>query len=108
MLSLDQLKENEVKAFDLSRDEFIFVGTRFEYSAPKPWEDESGCCWTLPDEAASDEDVNVLKVLQEKRLVFHMDHLRWPVMVDKDCWVLTEHGLHVMNWFHSFPENYGL
>ena len=97
-----------MRPVSLTEAESVIIGTRFEYRASEGWEDESCLNWVYPDSRVESSDIPVLEAMEGKKLVVHMEVTRWPNLVDRDCWVLTEHGLSVFNWFHSFPENYGM
>lgn len=97
-----------MRPVSLIEAESVIIGTKFEYRAPKGWEDESGLNWVYPDSRVDPSDIPVLEAMEGKKLVVHIEAVRWPNMVDSDCWVLTDHGLSVFSWFHAFPENYGL
>ena len=97
-----------MKPVNLTETESAVIGTKFGYVPPKAWDEDSGICWRYLDRDVSKEDALVLEALQEKRLVCHMEAKRWSALVDEDCWVLTEAGMGIHGWFHSFPENYGL
>lgn len=96
-----------MKHISLSEQEAEFIGTRFGYVPPDDCEDEYASNWRCPDSGVSAGDLPVLKSLEEKRLVWHMKASDWHFL-EEDAWVLTDSGFGIFNWFHSFPENYGL
>lgn len=97
-----------MKPLSLSEAEITLLGTRFSYVPPAYWEEEYSTNWRYYDDVLNEKDVPVLEALQEKKLVAHIAHADYSGLVDKDCWVLTEEGVGIFNWFHCFPENYGL
>lgn len=97
-----------MKPLALTETETAVIGTKFHYFPPEDWQEEYSSNWRYLDRNLSSEDVSILERLKEKRLAYHMDAADWPILVNEDCWVLTDDGLAIFNWFHSFPENYGL
>ena len=97
-----------MKPVSLTEQESIVIGTRFHYFPPEDWQGEYSSNWRYLDKDLQEKDVPVLKTLKEKRLVNHMNVSDWPILVNEDSWVLTDDGLGIFNWFHSFPENFGL
>lgn len=96
-----------MKPVGLAENESVIIGAKFEYFAPGPYEEESGMNWRYPDSKVEEDDLPVLRSLAERHLVCHRMARDWN-FIDKDCWTLTEHGLAIFNWFHSFPENCGV
>lgn len=97
-----------MKPISLTEQESIVIGTKFGYVPPADWQGEYSTNWRYYDEKLDEKDVPVLEALREKKLVKHMAYADWPILVDKDCWTLTDEGIGIFNWFHCFPENYGL
>lgn len=97
-----------MKPISLTEAESVVIGVKFNYFPPEDWQDEYSSNWRYLDRELIEEDVPVLESLKEKRLAYHMNVADWPFLVKEDCWVLTDDGLAIFNWFHSFPENFGL
>lgn len=97
-----------MKPISLTEAESVIIGTRFEYKAPGDWEDECGLNWTYLDRNVAPAEIPALEEMERKKLVCHMVAKEWPDLVNEDCWVLTEHGLSIFSWFHSFSENIGM
>ncbi len=97
-----------MKPISLTEQESIVIGTKFGYVPPADWQGEYSTNWRYYDDKLDEKDVPVLEALREKKLVTHMAYADWPLLVDKDCWALTDEGVGIFNWFHCFPENYGL
>lgn len=97
-----------MKSLSLSEAEIALLGTRFSYVPPADWQEEYSTNWRYYDDVLNEKDVPVLEALREKKLVQHIACADYPALVDKDCWALTEEGVGIFNWFHCFPENYGL
>ena len=97
-----------MKSVSLTESESVVIGTRFEYVEPEDWSDVYSSNWQYPVSRCGESDLPILKSLEEKRLVAFVKHKERPSIVDEDSWVLTDNGRAVSEWFHSFPENYGL
>ncbi len=97
-----------MKPISLTEQESIVIGTKFGYVPPDDWQEENSNNWSYYDDKLDEKDIPVLEALREKKLVKHMAYADWPFLVDKDCWTLTDEGIGIFNWFHCFPENYGL
>ena len=97
-----------MKRLSLSETETALLGTRFSYVPTADWQEECSVSWRYYDDKVDEKDIPVLEALREKKLVRHIAYADYPALVDKDCWVLTDEGIGIFNWFHSFPENYGL
>lgn len=96
-----------MKPVSLTESESVVIGTKFEYITPDTWSDNYSFDWQYPVSRLKEGDLPILKSLERKRLVIFVKHADWPLVVGEDCWVLTDSGLAVNEWFHSFPENYG-
>ena len=97
-----------MKPVSLTEAESVVIGTKFEYFPPREGDDEYPSNWRYVDKMVANEDLPILEALNKKRLVWHIGHGELPVLADEACWVLTDEGLGIFNWFHSFPENYGI
>lgn len=96
-----------MKPVSLTESESVVIGTRFEYVAPEDWSDVYSFNWQYPVSKVKEGDLPILKSLEEKHLVAYMCRKDWSSLVDEDCWVFTDNGHRIYEWFHSFPENYG-
>ena len=103
-----------MKRLSLSEAEIALLGTRFSYVSEDKWCTEEPCNWRLPDRDLAEGEASLLKALKEKKLVWHWSKEDWPAFAeefsngDEGCWVYTDAGLAIAEWFQSFPENYGL
>lgn len=103
-----------MKPLSLTEAEVAFLGTRFDYVSEDKWCQEEACNWRLLDRDLSEGEALMLEGLQEKKLVWHWTKEAWPAFAgefskdNESCWVYTDAGLAIADWFHSFPENYGL
>lgn len=96
-----------MKPVSLTESESVVIGTKFEYVEPEAWSDIYSSDWQYPVSKVEEGDLPILKSLEEKHLVAYMCRKDWPSLVDEDCWVFTDNGRRIYEWFHSFPENYG-
>ena len=103
-----------MKPLSLTEAEIALLGTRFSYVSEDKWCTEEACNWRLPDRDLAKGEASLLKALKEKKLVWHWSKENWPAFAeefskdDEGCWVYTDAGLAIADWFRSFPENYGL
>lgn len=103
-----------MKRLSLSEAEVVLLGTRFSYVSPDKWCQEEASNWRLLDRNLAEGEALMLEELHEKKLVWHWTKEDWPAFAgefskdNESCWVYTDAGLAIADWFHSFPENYGL